>query len=366
MSVKGLLLHFERTRRKMRVASILAVLALGLVGCGGGGTDGVTSNSTNTSATTGSNTGATAATQTGFVVNSLTGNDATGANNGPSYLTLAAAVAAAPEGATITLQVGDGKPYPGDATLKKGQSLVGAGNQGTSTLQAVESSRPKISGFTRASGSNKIQNIEFIIDPINPAQGILLDGDDGEITGCVFSQASSSTSSNGITVGYFQSGGTWKILGNAFNNCQLTHDLPFPNSGISSGSNKPLNLIVDGNRFANSNSSAAFGLNLETFVQTDKLRGPNPLKLSVTNNTYIGFSGANSKPIRIAASHGARVCVNIEKNSMDGPLVFEESSGDGSVLEIEQLDQIGTLNSFTISAVPSGAVSVPDGTCQIP
>ena len=193
------------------------------------------------------------------IVDSATGNDATGS----PFSTLGVAVTRAGANATIIVRPGNGQPYAGNVALLNGQQLIG---QGFQNVTPQSSTRPVLGGNVDLANNNVIRGLSFQSTSGDAVNG---DGSSGAtISNCVFN----NSSNNGRAVSGEQASGNWVIVGNNINR--------MADAGIrltSSGSGT-LSVKIDGNTITNCQLSAISLLSEQSSSFT----------ASVTNNVMGG------------------------------------------------------------------------------
>ena len=277
----------------------------------------------------------------GFFVDAANGNDTTGSfTGGLPFASIQAAVTAAGTNQDIVVLPGT---YTGNVTLLNGQRLLGSGSSLITPQGAV---RPVLNGagITLADGNT----IDFIRIQGTPGDAIFGNG----VNGATISNCEIADLTNvGSGIQDDSATGTWIV--NA-NNITGTAGVGVE---ISAGAGDNLTLTVSGNSITGSNPGA---LTL-TALQTANFVA------QVTNNTTTGsvLTGATQEYI---AANTARLCLDITGNTNDDTYCFARTDATAT-LEVEQLNQLTTLNSGTAVIENNNggglfpATEVPDGTC---
>lgn len=266
----------------------------------------------------------------GFVVDSSTGNDATGNGvSGAPFATIQAALNAAGVNGTVVVRPGTGS-YPGSLTMLSGQTLVGAGFQTVSAQSVV---RPAIQGPVMMGDNCVVRGLEIRGPGVNCVDGRGRAG--GEISQCDLLNATS------YAVNLDGARGSWLFEDNVVSG----------NGGglraVLSGS-QSLTLEVAFSEFRNNTQS---GLLLDAGSSGSLTAG---LFSSVFTDNQAGFS------VDARAAGTSAMCMDISGNRNDDVYRFERSA---ALFQVEQFSQLTALNTGTVNVVSDALQEVSDGFC---
>ena len=271
----------------------------------------------------------------GYFVDAANGNDTTAAaaanpTDQTPFATIQAAVADAPDGATITVRAGS---YTGAVNLKNGQRLLGTAG----------GSRPALNNtITLADGNT----VDFLRIANSPGDGF--DGDDqngGTITNCEI------VSPTGDGIQLEPASGRWVITNNTISDAG--------SAGIiadAAGTNSATYIIND-----NTITNSAFnGISTVSEDSSDVL-------LQVNGNVMTG----NGLTVELSATETSSIRLDLEDNQNDDVYgLFRENTG--AVFQVEQLSTLtnpkpggaGNTGTVNISSGPTSSpvTEVPNGT----
>lgn len=272
------------------------------------------------------------------IVDSATGNDATGA----PFATLGTAVAQAGTNGIIVIRPGNGQPYAGNVALLDGQQLIG---QGFQNVTPQSSTRPVLSGTVNLANGNVLRGLSFQNTSGDAVSG---DGSRGAtISNCVFN----NSSNNGRAVSGEQASGTWVIVGNNINR--------MADAGIrlaSSGSGT-LTAKIEGNTITNCQLSAISLLS----------EGSSGFTTSVTNNVMSGNDPGFT--FDALAVGGSAFRLKLKGNSNDDVYLLStfQFTGTFGVENLATLTQQNSSGTVTLDQ-PQGSApitSLADGTVNL-
>jgi hypothetical protein len=270
----------------------------------------------------------------GFYVDAANGNDATGDFvTGSPFATVQAAVAAAPEGATVVVRPGN---YTGLVALKNGQRLVGAGSV---LAQGTGEARPTLTGPVDLADGNTLDSLRIV-----GANGDAVDGDGqngGTITNCEIS----GSTERGISA--VPGTGEWTVVGNTITNAGSL------GVRLNTGETGKMRARVNNNTITGS-ALNAIGLLAENNSElVAQVRG-NTLTGNQDNFTFEAIAGNN-----------AVMSLDIEDNANDD--VYRFDCGDATaVLNVEQFAQLAAINrsgTVSVSPISQPIIDVAEGFC---
>lgn len=274
--------------------------------------------------------------QQGFIVDSATGNDATGNfDTGAPFATIQGAVNAAPINADITVRPGN---YTGAVTLKNGQRLLGSGSTQVNTQGVI---RPTLTGPVNLADGNTLDFLR-----IAGTNGDAVNGDgqnSGTVTNCEIANATNQGRGIAVNPGV----GTWTITGNTITNAAgLGVDLTTNGTG-------QMRAQVNDNTITGS-AFDAIGFLAE---------GSSNLTAQIRGNTMTG--NQRQATFEAIAGNNATLSLDIEDNTNDDVYVFARELS--ATMNIEQLAQLETLNTGTVVITTGALVGPPtdvaDGFC---
>lgn len=261
-----------------------------------------------------------------FVVDNSTGNDSTGSgSSGSPYATIQAAVTAAGSNAVIVVRRGTGTPYTGNISLLQGQALVADGFQ--SGAQGV--SRPVIAGSISMGDGCMLQGLRL--------EGGSIDGVlrfDGTVSRCEVVGA------NPVAIDLDGAEGEWTI-----ERCLIEGGV----TGISATliGLEELRLRIDANTVRNNSGPGI----LLTVADSAKLTAG--VLNNILQNNLAGFS------LDTQAKDTSTLGLDLSGNQNTG---IYSLSRDGALFQVEQVDELGNLNTGNFSVPLDPLLNVGNGT----
>jgi hypothetical protein len=246
-----------------------------------------------------------------------------------------AAVAAAPEGATVVVRPGN---YTGLVALKNGQRLVGAGSV---LAQGTGEARPTLTGPVDLADGNTLDSLRIAGTNGDAVIGTGQNG--GTITDCEIS----ATTNNGSGINASPGTGNWTITGNTITNVTAI--------GVE------LRTAGSGEMIARVNDNTITGSALDAIgflAENDS-----ELIAQVRGNTMTG--NQRQATFEAIVGNNAVMCLDIEDNTNDD--VYRLVRGDATAtLNIEQFAQLAAINrsgTVAVSPISQPITDVADGFC---
>lgn len=273
----------------------------------------------------------------GFFVDAAAGNDATGDfTTGAPFATVQAAVAAAPEGATIVVRAGN---YAGAVALKNRQRLLGAGS---ALITAQTTTRPILAGPVDMADGNTLDFLR-----IQGANGDAVVGtgqNGGTVTNCEIV----SPTNNGSGINASPGTGDWTVTNNTITGVTAI-GVELRTAGTGKMRARVNNNTITGSR-----------LNAIGFLA----EGSSELVAQIRDNTMTG-NQANFTFEAFAVDNSV-MCLDVTGNANDD--VYSFALLDAAVMNVEQLSQLQSVNRSGRVVIASGGAfrapaDVADGFC---
>lgn len=271
----------------------------------------------------------------GFFVDAAAGNDATGDfTTGAPFATVQAAVAAAPEGATIVVRAGN---YAGAVALKNRQRLLGAGS---ALITAQTTTRPILAGPVDMADGNTLDFLR-----IQGANGDAVVGtgqNGGTVTNCEIV----SPTNNGSGINASPGTGDWTVTNNTITGVTAI-GVELRTAGTGKMRARVNNNTITGSTLGAVGFLAENSSELVAQVQGNSMTG------NIRGSTFEAI-----------AVNSAVVCLDVENNANDD--VYRLGSLDASVINVEQFAQLAAINrsgTVAVSPVSKPIVDVANGFC---
>ncbi len=264
----------------------------------------------------------------GFVVDSLSGNDATGSGvTGSPYATVQSALAAAGPNGTVVVREGSGAAYAGAINLLAGQTLVGEGFEQVNLQGSI---RPTLTG------------------PVNLADNCVLRGleiDGGRVSG--FGASSGEVSQcdlinvAGYALNLDGASGDWLVEDNLIENC---------GGGVTVAlqGQETLSVNIGFNTIQDNTQSAIL------MTADDS----SALVAGLFNNLMLNQQAGRA--VEIVANDSASVCLDLDGNQNDNSYRL---TNNGTIFKVEQLGLLTTLNTGAIDITADPLSLAGDGEC---
>jgi hypothetical protein len=246
-----------------------------------------------------------------------------------------AAVAAAPEGATVVVHPGN---YTGLVALKNGQRLLGAGSV---LAQGTGEARPTLTGPVDLADGNTLDSLRIVGTNGDAVIGNGQNG--GTVTNCEIT----GTTNRGSGIDASSGTGNWTITGNTISNVTgLGVEIRTAGAGRMRAQ-------------VNSNTITGSDFNAIGFLAEDA----SELVAQARDNTMTG--NQRQATFEAICGENAVMSLDIEDNTNDD--VYRFDRGDvTAVLNVEQFAQLAAINqSGTVLVVPISQpiTDVADGFC---
>lgn len=263
----------------------------------------------------------------GFFVDAASGNDGTGSGQtGTPFATIQAAVTSAGINQTIVVRDVSGTTYSGNVTMLQGQTLVGDDFQAGST----SGTRPRLSGTVSMSDGCTLRGLRL--------EGAAIDGAlrfDGEVSQCeVVAAPGSAVNLDGAE-------GTWLVRNNLLENG--TNGIAVTLVGL-----EQLTVRLDSNTIR---SNSGRGIILTTADSSQLTAG---VFSNILQNNLAGFS------FEAQANDTSNFCLDLSGNQNNDSYRLTRN---GALFQVEQVSQLGNLNTGTVVVSADALLDVADGFC---
>lgn len=264
---------------------------------------------------------------TGFFVDASAGNDGTGSGQtGAPFATIQAAVTSAGTNQTIVVRDVSGTIYAGNVTMLQGQTLVGDDFQNGST----SGTRPRLSGSVSMADGCTLRGLRL--------EGAAVDGAlrvDGEVSLCEVVAAP------GTAIDLDGAEGSWLVRNNLLENG--TNGIAATLVGL-----EKLTLRVDSNTIR---SNSGRGILLTTADSSQLTAG---VFSNILQNNLAGFS------FEAQAKDTSNFCLDLSGNQNNDSYRLTRN---GALFQVEQVGQLGNLNTGTVVVSADALLDVADGFC---